>query len=192
MREYHITDNVAIFNDMPRGWITGKHRPYWHKKVYDMWRHTWERLYDNIYYFGSLIHPSFKYFSNYVKWIESQPRFEDFCSTCDTTSWSVDKDSKYLGNKNYYPEYMTLMLKSENTRERNNRNGNPNPKQSVLGVPLDYTNKIILTLSIKDVSNHEFHIGNVGSCIRKERKTHKGYKWYKVNYKHNKYLRIKR
>ena len=95
---------LGIVNDMPRGWAYGKYQPSWHHKVYDMWLHMWRRVYRDIHYFGSLIHPSFKYLSNYVKWIKTQPNFDDFCNSCDTVMWSIDKDTKYFGNKNYYPE----------------------------------------------------------------------------------------
>ena len=193
MKEIRITDDIVIYNDMERGWIAGKYQPLWHRKVYDIWRSMWKRVYTELYWFGSLIHPSFKYLTNYVKWLESQPRFEEFCTTCNTISWSVDKDAKCLGNKNYYPEYMTLMTKSENCTEKNNRNGNPSLKRiiPVIGIPLDDTKKIILVASIKDVSNYGFDSGNVSRCIAKKKnhKSHKGYKWYKVNYKHNKLRR---
>lgn len=192
MREIYITDNVVVYNDMERGWVTGKCQPSWHERIYDMWRNMWKRVYSNVYYFGSLIHPSFKYLSNYVKWIESQPRFEEFCATCNKTKWSIDKDSKHLRNKNYYPECMTLMLGGENSIECINRNGHLNTKQAVLGVPLDDTNKITLAISHNDVSNYGFNQSAVSRCLAKIRKSHKGYRWYKVNYKHNKIYRIKR
>ena len=193
MEEYHITNEVVIYNDMSRGWSQGKYQPSWHRKVYHMWRDTWRRVYGNVYWFGSLIHPPFKYLSNYVEWIEGQPRFEEFCATCNTTRWTVDKDSKYPGNKDYYPEYMTLMPQSENSIERINRRGSPTirPKQAVLGIPLDDANKIILTIARQDVFNYGFKPSHVGDCLTKRYKTHKGYKWYRVNYRHNKKYRVK-
>lgn len=199
MKGVCITDKVVIYNDMPRGWIAGKYQPRWHEKVYDMWRDMWRRVYSNVYYFGSLIHPSFKYLSNYVDWIESQPRFEEFCKSCNITRWNIDKDLKCLGNRYYYPEYMTLMTQSDNSIEAINRNGAPTLKKEcarkrmkpVLGISLDATKKIVLTIARQDVSNYGFEPGHVSSCIAKKRKTHKGYKWHRVNYKHNKHLRVK-
>ena len=196
MKGINITDDVVIYNDMPRGWTSRKYQPLWHTKVYDMWVRMWRRVYTRLYWFGSLIHPSFKYLSNYVAWIESRPRFEEFCSTCDKVMWSVDKDSKFSGNRDYYPEYMTLMTGSENSKERNARNGLPGLKRMkpVIGIPLDNINKIILTISRQDVSNYEFDPSSVGKCVAKKKKykTHKGYKWFRLSYKHNKKYRIKR
>ena len=191
MKEYRITDKAIIYNDMPRGWVRGKMQPSWHRKVYDMWRLMWRRVYGSIHWFGSLTHPSFQYLSNYVKWIESQPRFNDFCATCDKVRWSVDKDSKHPGNRYYYPEYITLMTQSENCIECINRNGTSKPKQPVVGIPLDDTKKIILTISQKDVTKYGFDLGNVNRCLNKKQKSHKDYKWLRVNYKHNKKFRIK-
>ena len=195
MKEYHITDDVVIYNDMGRGWAKGKNQPLWHRKVYNMWRQMWKRVYVDVHWFGSLIHPSFKYLSNYLDWIESQPSFEDFCTTCGTIMWSIDKDSKCPGNRDYYPEYMTLMPHSDNAKEEYNRNGIPNstptPKKPVLGVPLDRAKKVILTISNNEVSNYGFHCGAVSRCASKKLKFHKGYKWYKINYKHNRKYRIK-
>ena len=202
MKGYHITNDVVIYNDMERGWVRGKYQPKWHKKVYDMWKNMWKRVYTELHWFGSLIHPSFQYLSKYVKWIEFQPRFEEFCKTCDTTMWSIDKDSKHLGNRYYYPEYMTLTTQSENTRERNIRNGHPMLKKEyasksgrkrmkpVIGIPLGITDKTILVLSTRGVAKYGFHPGNVSECLTKKRKSHNGYKWLKVNYKHNRKYRI--
>ena len=201
MKGINITDNIVIYNDMPKGWVQGKYQPLWHKKVYNMWRDTWRRVYRDIHWFGSLIHPSFKYLSSYVEWIETQPRFEDFCNTCNKVRWSVDKDFKHPGNRDYYPKYMTLMTQSENSIECINRKGSPILKKDVvrkrmkpvIGLPLDDTNKIILTIFRKDVSNYGFDRRAVNRCIaKKKQKTHKGYKWYKVNYKHNKTYRTKK
>ena len=193
MRDIYITDKAVIYNDMPKGWLYRKTQPKWHYKVYMMWRNMWKRVYTELHWFGSLIHPSFKYLSNYADWVKTQPRFEDFCTTCDTIKWSVDKDAKYPGNKNYYPEYMTLMLGSDNSKDMITRNGAPSLKRMkpVIGISLDSTNKIILAISIKYVSNYGFDPSAVSKCIRKIHDSHKGYKWYKANYKHNKHFRVK-
>lgn len=179
---------LGIVNDMGRGWGNGKYQPLWHFKVYKMWRHAWSRIYNDIHYFGCLIHPDFKYLSNFVEWIMSEPRFEDFCNTCDKITWSIDKDMKCPGNRNYYPEYMTLTTKSENTKERNKRKGNPNPKNSIIAI--DNT-KVLFFESTLDAQDKGFDSRNISKCLNKKQKTHKGYRWYRINYKHNKTYRVK-
>lgn len=184
---------LGIINDMEKGWYRGEGQPLWHNKVYKMWKHMWDRCKNSDgkhyeYYKDCKIYEGFKYLSNYVDWIMKEPRFEDFCKTCDKISWSIDKDSKCLGNKNYYPEYMTLMTRSENCKERINRVGSPTlkPKQPVIGIKHD---SIVLLKSTIDGKARRFDSANIRRCINKKQKTHKGYKWYKVNYKHNIRLR---
>lgn len=196
MIEYHI------YNDMYRGWIRGKYQPFWHLKVYDMWKGMWDRVYNNVYYFGSLIHPSFKYLSNFVDWIESQLNFEDFCETCDKTKWTIDKDSVHEDNRDYYPEYMTLVTQSVNTIERNNRKGNPmygkygknNPtSKSVICI----TTKRIF-FSINDGANYyRLKGGNITNCCQGKKKSAgklngKKLVWRYLVWKHDKIYRIKR
>ena len=201
MSEIYVTDEVIIYNDMNYGWAKGKNQPLWHSRVYMMWKGMWRRAYTEIYWFGSLIYPSFQYLSNFVTWIESQPNFDNFCSTCDRVRWSIDKDAKCPGNRNYYPEYMSLMLGSDNSKERINRKGNPSHNKEyvckssrkrmkpVLGIPLDKVNKIILTTSNKDVVKYGFDPSHISKCLTKKYKSHKDYKWYRVNYKHDKIYR---
>lgn len=183
---------LGIVNDMPRGWVYSNTQPLWHKKVYQMWMDMWKRCrnpnyhaYEN--YKDCKIYDDFKYLSKYVEWIISEPRFEEFCETCDKATWSIDKDMKCLGNRNYYPEYMTLTTQSENSKERNNRRGNPNPKTPVIAID---DNKILLFKSTRDAQNKGFKHGAISNCINKKWKFYKGYKWYKVNYKHNLKLKI--
>ena len=138
-------DDLGIKNDMPKGWIKGKGQPKWHEVVYNMWRDMHRRCKDStrndfIHYKDSKICESLDYLSNYVKFIESQPTFDEFCSTCDSISWNVDKDIKVKDNKDYYPEFMSLVTRSENSKDRNNR--------------YDYSvfNKAIKGTSLKDGS----------------------------------------
>ena len=182
-----------IINDMPRGWVRGKDQPIWHRKVYDMWRDTWGRVTDinnwrYEYYKDCKILEDYQFLSNYVKFVMSEPRFEEFTKTCDKVRWSVDKDKKDPNNRNYYPEYMTLTTQSENSKERNNRKDLPNPKVPVIGIKVD---SIILLKSTKDGEAKGFDQSAISLCIRKLHKTHKGYRWYRINYKHNKTYRIK-
>lgn len=184
---------LGIVNDMPRGWYRGENQPLWHYKVYYMWKDMWKRCRnpnDINYkdYKDCKIYEDFKYLSKYVEWIISEPRFEEFCETCDKISWSVDKDSKKHNNKNYYPQYMTLTTRSENSKERINRGGTPNPKAPVIAIDSD---KILLFKSMLDAQDKGFDQGAISKCINKSHhyKTHKGYRWYKINYKYNLRLR---
>lgn len=185
---------LGIINDMSRGWAEGKDQPLWHKKVYTMWKGMWGRVKDSKYkgynnYKDCEIYEEFKFLSKYVEWIIQEPKFEEFCETCDKVQWSIDKDIKEPNNRNYYPQYMTLTTKSENTKERNNRGGIPNPKTPIIAIS---NTKVLLFKSTHDAQDKGFNRGNISECTNKKRKTHKGYKWYKVSYKHNLRLRIGR
>ena len=109
--------------NMPRGW---KNKEVWRDKVYRMWKDMWRRCYDpesRAYrlYIESIIHDDFRLFSNFLNWIQAQPRFEDFKNTCHEVTWNIDKDVICPGNRHYFPEYMTLCLGSENSKEVNHR-----------------------------------------------------------------------
>ena len=195
MKEIKITEKVTIYNDMPRGWIQGKGQPRWHKKVYNMWRNRWDKCrnpnnpsYE--YYKDCEIDEDFKYLSNFVKWIMNQPLFEEFVQTCNKVKWVIDKDMKDSNNRNYYPEYMTLTTQSENSKEMLNRRGNPNPKTPVIAIDT-HSNKVLLFKSTHDAQDKGFHHSDISKCINKlpHHKSHKGYKWYRINYKHNKTYR---
>lgn len=194
MTEIHITDKVIIYNDMPRGWREGKGQPKWHKKVYDMWRDRWRRCKDPNskdyeYYKDCEIYEDFKYLSKFVAWIMNEPLFKEFCTTCDKIKWCIDKDMKDPNNRNYYPEYMSLIKDKDNIIDRNNRNGNPIPKIPCIGIN---KNSIILLKSCSDGKSKGFRATHISTCLRKNKKLHKGYRWYKINYKHGRRYRIKR
>ena len=184
-------DDVSILlkegYDMPRGWATGKGQPIWHKKVRTMWRSMWRRCYDPTSkdykkYKDVAIADEFKVFSNYLKWIESQPRFEEFCLTCHKISWNIDKDLK--GTRQYFPEYMTLCTKKENIGEMNSRT----KRRPVIGIK---GNSIILLNSTLEAYDKGFDQGNISRCLKNPKSTHYGYKWRYISYKHNKIYRIK-
>lgn len=178
MKGIIISDDCIIYNDMSRGWVAGKGQPLWHKKVYHMWRSMWRRVYSELNWFGCLIYPNFKYLSNYVKWIESQPRFEEFCSTCHNTRWNIDKDK--MDNRNYYPAFMSLCLDWENSRERIFRKGNPMTLKAVIGIPLTDNNIIIFDF-ISQARHKGFHTGEICQVCQGKHKSHKGYKWHYLN-----------
>lgn len=184
-----------INNDMPRGWIYGKGQPIWHRKVYSMWRGLWGRVYDSQYYFGSLVYPEFIYLSEFVKWIETQPRFDEFCSTCFDIIWCIDKDIIDSSNRNYYPQYMSLITQSENSHERNSRLSDfsylhskdtinksaQSRKRPIMGINID-DGTIIIFNSRNEAKSLGFNTGSISKCLNGIQSSHKGYKWeYIIN-----------
>lgn len=171
------TEVISLINegyDMEWGWARGANQPLWHFKVLMMWKNMWSRCYDPTSksynrYIESIVHDDFKLFSNYLEWVKSQPRFQEFCDTCHEISWTVDKDMKYEGNKNYYPEYMTLCTKSENSKAAH-------PFQPVIGVNIDDGNILILT-SMFEVLENDFDFSAITKCCKGIRPQHKRYCW---------------
>ena len=183
--------DMNITNDMPYGWVRGVTQPLWHKRVYKMWTHMWCRIYinpsnkDYEYYKNSKGYEPFRYLSNYVEWIMQEPRFEEFCNTCENIKWCIDKDGKCLGNKCYYPQYMTLTTFVENSRESLERNGNPfiynNPakkqRRPIIGVGM---NSIIVFESIMDAEHYGVckSRSKLIDCLKGRTRMYKKYKWY--------------
>ena len=107
MREIHITDDVVIYNNMPRGWAKGKNQPKWHESLYTRWHDMWTRCrnpnssrYKN--YKVCKIDEKYRYLSNYVNDIM---RLENFDKLCENPSkWHIDKDIKDSNNRNYFFE----------------------------------------------------------------------------------------
>ena len=182
----------GCMNDMPKGWL----KDSLNMKIYELWRSMLcrcnlepsDRAYP--YYKDSKYHDDFKYLSNFVKWIEFQPRYKEFCDTYTEIKWSIDKDIKCNGNKNYYPEYMILVPFKENNQYRLDVHGNPMCNEKVwkenglrcrkpcIGIPLD-SNEPILVFSYRQyVKQFGFNSGHVGECCNKKRNTHHNYKWY--------------
>lgn len=197
-------EELGIVNDMPKGWKSGKFQPSWHRKAYNMWFSMHSRVKDptNIsykYYKDSKILEDYNYLSNYVRFLESQPNFQEFCNTCDKIRWSVDKDMKCPGNKNYYPEFMTLCTTSDNSIDACSRKpywhgkdarkrASQSQKKPVIGVGIS-NNSILLFKCINDTKDRGFTQSNVSNALKGRQKSHRGYRWYYVNYKHNKILR---
>ena len=197
-------EELGIVNDMPKGWKRGKFQPSWHLKVYNMWFGMHYRVKDpssvsHKYYKGSKILDDFNHLSKYVEWIISEPMFKEFTLTCDKVRWSVDKDMKCPGNKNYYPEYMTLCTSSDNSIDACSRKPNwhneevrkraiQSQKKPVIGISTS-NNSILLFKCINDTKDRGFTQSNVSNALKGRQKSHRGYRWYYVNYKHNKTLR---
>lgn len=167
-------------------------------KIYNLWYGIWERGGLNKrekylkYYADVTVCDEWIYLSNFISWLELQPRYEEFVNNLQLR-WVIDKDAKKAGNRVYCPEYCTLMLASDNCREVLSRCGNPTP-WSRLGTPktpiIGISNfKIVLFKSQSDTKLLGFNIHNINSCLKKRLKTSQGYKWYYINYKHGKRLR---
>lgn len=165
-------------NDM-YGW---KNESSLNKKIYDMWRGIWRRCGYEGYWHDCSICDEWLYLSNFVKWIESEPRYEEFKNSLK--GWSIDKDIKIKNNRLYSPETCTLIPLSENTIERNTRK--PNKKKPIIGISFD---KIILLKSSKSSSLYGFTFTNIVACLHGHQKTHRGFKWYYINYNHGRRLR---
>ena len=185
MNHNEVLELLRVGYDMPRGWSKEKS---WHTKAIRMWRNMWLRCYDPhdmsySRYIDSIIHDDFRVFSNYLKWIKSEPRFEEFCNTCDEITWNIDKDLKCPGNKNYYPEYMSLITKSENSLEAIKRNPSCHDKKfhsknriPVLGVNIK-DNSIIILKSAYEGKELGFTPSNIVNVLKGRWSTHKGYRW---------------
>lgn len=183
---------LGIENDMPRGW---KQREHWRTVAYHLWKELWKRVKDPshpsyMYYKDCKIHEKFRLFSNFIKFIESESSFEDFKNTCHNIRWSIDKDMKVDNNRLYYPEYMTLCTQSENSKKMRQNNLTPNSRKPIIGISIE-DKKVLLFKSRNAVIDKGFNVGCIYKCLKNPSKNHKGYKWYYINYKHNRKYRIK-
>lgn len=186
-------------NDMPRGWIS---KEKWHHVIYDMWSDMWRRCYTKLSWFGCQIQPRYKYLSNYVNDIMKLENFDKFKE--NPKGWCIDKDIKFKDNRDYYFEALSLITRSENCTDANNRRDYSNwynhpmknsltSKRSgksrikpVIGIN---SLNILLYKSLKHASENNLHPGNISSCCTKKLNSYLGYKWYYINYKHGKVLR---
>lgn len=193
---------LDIINDMPRGWINGKDQPKWHYVAYKMWISMWARCTcptnkNYKYYKDCSIYSEFKYLSNFILWLESE---KDFISFVDNPKgWNIDKDIKFPDNRNYYPECMSLVTKTTNSKEQYSRNGSPiqgylgnnHPRNThpfrwdnaislkrvpIIGISLE-DNTILIFKSLFDAESMGFSTSHISNCCKNKRKSHKGYRW---------------
>lgn len=99
--------------DMPRGWKT---RSPYRERIYNIWKQMWKRVYTTPNDFGMTIHPSFKYFSKFFQWFKTLDNFDEFCTSCNNTKWSIHIDSNI--NRNFYPESMSIVLVGTNSKRK--------------------------------------------------------------------------
>lgn len=185
-------EELGIINDMPRGWVSGKNQPLWHLKVYNMWRMMWDRVknpmnhcYSN--YKDVIIYDDFRFLSNYLSWVECEPRFNEFKKSCNKICWTIDKDEKSLLEKRYHPDTMSLTTSLHNSKIMQSNKGCK--VFAIIGISLD-KDSIIILHSQPSVRHLGFDPGTVNKCLKgRYHHKHKGYKWYYLNYKHNKRYR---
>lgn len=182
---------LDIYQDMPRGWES-EHPS--HRKIKNMWRKMWDRCTnkDNKsykWYSNCTIEESWRYLSNYYVWFKSLPNYQDFLVNPDLM-WCIDKDLIVTNNKHYGPYTCSLITQSVNAKESLNRNGLANPRKSVMAIS-QKDNIILLFTFMNDVVKHKFNPSSVSKCCRCIQSKHKGYKWYYVNYNHNRNYRVR-
>lgn len=170
-------------NDMPRGWCGASLH---NSKIHDMWARIWGRCHKEFNYFGVTIFQEWKYLSNFVKWVESQPNYEDF--KANPKGWSIEKDAIRKNNRVYCPKYCILTSVTNNTKERNTRLGNPmsNDESKVkmglkhrkarIGIPIN-VGPIYALDKLEDGYKFGF-TDDISKCCTGKTKSHKGYKWY--------------
>ena len=194
-----ITDDLYINNDM-RGWALGKNQPKWHESIYYRWIHMWSRCRNPEHprynsYKDCLIDERYKKLSNYANDIQL---LEDFDLLKENPSkYDIDKDKIDPNNRCYYFEHLSIITRSENSKEAVNRNNtfkgdnNPSPSKPIIAIHVD-GKCIKLYKSYKDANIKR---GVLRACINKEyckrKNVYKNFRWYKINYKHNKVYRIK-
>ena len=180
---------------MPRGWVTGKGQPKWHELLFKRWRDMWSRCnnpehpgYDN--YKDCKIDENYRYFSKYLNDIM---QLENFDKLCDNPKyWHIDKDIKDPTNRHYYFEHLSIVYYKDNLDERFKRRGKPSPSKPVIGIGIG-RDCILLYKSITDTNLKRCLVRDCcNKCYGKKSNIYKGYKWYYINYKHNKiYRRVK-
>ena len=176
-----ISEDCIIENDIP-GFLS-KYEPKWHHTLYCRWRHMWQRCrnpdnsdYDN--YKDCPIDDRYHFLSEYVHDIQL---LEDFDKLKENPSmYSIDKDKIDPNNRCYFFEHLSIIPSSENTKERNNRLGNPNPYIKDF-VPIKGTHKddgsTIILMTKDDLREKGFSISHINECLEGKRKTHGKYKW---------------
>lgn len=184
-------------NDMPRGW---KREEVWRLYACQMWYNMWERVYTHLNYFGCQICHDYRYLSKYIEDIQRLENFDLFKETCEDFSWSIDKDIKIKGNRDYYFEALSLVTRNDNTKYTINERGNKHllkvdrvevgrkTRKPIIGIST-LNGSVVLFKYLTESELRNFKSTCISNCLNKRQKTHKGYKWLYVNYKHNKLFR---
>ena len=169
--------------DIPYSWLMEEE---WRSKIYSMWNSMWHRVNKHPSYKDSKISENYSRLSNYFEDVLSLENFDLFKE--NPKGWSIDKDIKIKDNKDYYFEALSLVTLEDNTSERNIRKGYPNSGnfKPIIGINKD---TIILLKSRNEAKEKGFRPSNITLVCQGKRPHHKGYKWFYINYKHNKTYR---
>lgn len=187
MKPIKITEDCIIYNDMPWGWKTGKDQPYWHYSLFNRWKQMWSRCKDPKHprynsYKDCEIDEKYRYLSNYVNDIMRLENFDKLCE--DPSKYDIDKDKIDPNNRCYYFEYLSITTDSENTKERNNRCGNPNPYikdfKPIRGINID-DGSILILMTKEELKKKGFRLSHINECLEGKRKSHCRYKWEFIN-----------
>ena len=115
--------------DMYYGWRT---ESIVNKRIYCLWQSMWRRCGYQKYWLGCTVCDEWIYLSNFIEWIESQPRYKEFLETCSDIPWSIEKDQVVENNKLYSPKTCILIPRNENSKNVWDRLGNPIPKKFMM------------------------------------------------------------
>lgn len=178
-----ITLKYGNIRDIPISWLKEE---LWRYNIYEMWKGMWRRVSEHRNYKDCSICDRYTRLSNYFTDIPKLDNFEIFKE--NPKGWSIDKDIKIPGNREYKFEALSLVTRSDNSKERQTRNPfTPNrPKTPVIGISND---SILIFKAIRYAEVLGFSAGTISNCCKGKRPHHNGYKWYYINYKHGKRLR---
>lgn len=173
--------------DLPYDWVN---ETRWHRVAYDMWKDMWRRVYTHKNYFGCLIQEDYKYLSNFIRDLQLLDNFDNFKQ--NPRGWSIDKDIKIKGNRDYYFNSISLVTRKDNSKDVGERNLEKYGSLSNLKrIPVMgfNDNKVLLFRYIRESSFYGFDPSTICKCLKYSRKFYKGYKWVRINYNHNKQFR---
>ena len=150
-------------------------------REYILWRSMIQRCYDEKFHESN---PTYKDCTVCERWLVFANFLEDLTLIEDYELWrdnpntgvSLDKDSKVQGNKIYSLETCKFVNKSDNSKERNERGGNPNPPKKVMAISLTKP-KVIIFQSMRQAEQLGFNHSNISKCCNGKLKNYKGYKW---------------
>jgi len=161
--------------DIPDYWIKEEE---WRLSIYRKWRDMWERVKNDSAYNDCIICHNYIRLSNYFIDIIKLENFDLFKE--NPKGWSIDKDIKIPGNREYKFEALSLVTRSDNSKDMRARNKTPNPRKPIIGISIN-DNSIIIFDFIRQSEGKGFDPRNIVKCLKGIRKSHKGYKWYYLN-----------